>query len=89
MVSFDFLDRCAFSKTKLDYLIRYLYGSAHLPLFEILSIRSVSSSFTDFENFEFVYEVVYLDDFGERNYIRVVLFPSFDDCFFEEVFQRD
>lgn len=86
MVSFDFLDRRSFSKTKLDYLIQYLYRLTDLPLFEILSIKSVSSSFTDFENFEFVYEVVYIDDFMERNFIRVVLFPSFDDCFFEEIF---
>lgn len=86
MVSVDFLDRRSFSKTKLDYLIQYLYCLTDLPLFEILSIRSVSSSFTDFENFEFVYEVVYNDDFMERNFIRVVLFPNFNDCFFEEVF---
>lgn len=86
MVSFDFLDRRSFSKTKLDYLIQYLYRLTDLPLFEILSIKSVSSSFTDFENFEFVYEVVYVDNSMERNFIRVVLFPDFDDCFFEEVF---
>lgn len=85
MVSFEYFDRLSFSKTKLDYLIQYLYGLTDLPLFEILSIRIVSSSFTDFENFEFVYEVVYNDDFMERNFIRVVLFPDLKDCFFEEV----
>lgn len=83
MVSFEFIENCSFSKTKLDYLIHYLYFVTDLPLFEILSIKSVSSSFTDFENFEFVYEVVYIDDFMEQNSIRVVLFPSFGDCFFE------
>lgn len=86
MVSFEFLDRLSFSKTKLDYLIQYLYGFTDLPLLEILSIRTVSSSFTDFENFEFVYEVVYNDNFMERNFIRVVLLPDLKDCFFEEVF---
>lgn len=86
MVSFDFFDRRCFAKTKLDYLIQYLYRLTDLPLFEILSIKSVSSSFTDFENFEFVYEVVYIDNFMEQNFIRVVLFPSFDDCFFEWMF---
>lgn len=83
MVSFEFIEKCSFSKTKLDYLMYYLYFVTDLPLFEILSIKSVSSSFTDFENFEFVYEVVYVDDFMEQNFIRVVLFPSFGDCFFE------
>lgn len=83
MVSFEFIEKCSFSKTKLDYLIQYLYYFTDLPLFEILSIRSVSSSFTDLENFEFVYEVVYIDDFMEQNSIRVFLFPSFDDSFFE------
>lgn len=86
MISFDFIYRRSFSKTKLDYLIRYLYRLTDLPLFEILSIKSVSSSFTDYENFEFVYEVVYIDDSMEQHFIRVVLFPSFDDSFFEEVF---
>ena len=76
------IDRLTFSKTKLDYLIQYLYFFTDLPLFEILSIKSVSSSFTDLENFEFVYEVVYIDNFMERNFIRVVLFPNFNDCFF-------
>ena len=76
------IDRLTFSKTKLDYLIQYLYFFTDLPLFEILSIKSVSSSFTDLENFEFVYEVVYIDNFMERNFIRVVLFPDFNDCFF-------
>lgn len=80
------IDRLIFSKTKLDFLIQYLYFFTDLQLFEILSIKSVSSSFTDFENFEFVYEVVYIDNFTERNFIRVVLFPDFNDCFFEEVF---
>lgn len=83
MVSFEFIEKCSFSKTKLDYLMYYLYFVTDLPLFEILSIKSVSSFFTDFENFEFVYEVVYIDDFMEQNSIRVVLFPNFDDCFFE------
>ena len=83
MVSFEFIEKRSFSKTKLDYLIQYLYHVTDLPLFEILSIKSVSSSFVDFENFEFVYEVVYIDDFMEQNSIRVVLFPSFGDCFFE------
>ncbi len=83
MVSFEFIKKRSFSKTKLDYLIQYLYYVTDLPLFEILSIKSVSSSFADLENFEFVYEVVYIDDFMEQNSIRVVLFPSFDDCFFE------
>lgn len=83
MVNFEFIEKCSFSKTKLDYLILYLYFVTDLPLFEILSIKSVSSSFTDFENFEFVYEVVYIDDFMKQNSIRVVLFPNFDDCFFE------
>lgn len=83
MVSFEFIEKCSFSKTKLDYLIQYLYYVTDLPLFEILSIKSVSSSFTDYENFEFVYEVVYIGDFMEQNFIRVVLFPSFGDCFFE------
>lgn len=86
MVSFEFIKKRSFSKTKLDYLIQYLYYVTDLPLFEILSIKSVSSSFTDFENFEFVYEVVYNDDFMEQNFIRVVLFPNLNDCFFEEVF---
>ena len=83
MVGFEFIEKRSFSKTKLDYLIQYLYYVTDLPLFEILSIKSVSSSFTDFENFEFVYEVVYNDDFMERNFIRVVLFPNLNDCFFE------
>ena len=83
MVSFEFIEKRSFSKTKLDYLIQYLYYVTDLPLFEILSIKSVSSSFTDFENFEFVYEVVYNDDFMEPNFIRVVLFPNLNDCFFE------
>lgn len=89
MVSFEFFDRLSFSKTKLDYLIQYLYGLTDLPLFEILSIRSLSSSFTDFDNFEFVYEVVYVGDSMDRNFIRVVLFPDLNDCFFEEVFSLD
>ena len=80
MVSFEFIKKRSFSKTKLDYLIQYLYYATDLPLFEILSIKSVSSSFTDLENFEFVYEVVYIDDFMEQNSIRVVLLPSFGDC---------
>lgn len=83
MVSFDFLYGRSLSKSKLDYLIQYLYRSTDLPLFEILSIKSVSSSFTDYENFEFVYEVVYIDDFMVQNSIRVVLVPGLDDCFFE------
>lgn len=83
MVSLEFMEKRSFSKTKLDYLIQYLYYVTDLPLFEILSISSVSSFFTDLENFEFVYEVVYIDDFMEQNSIRVVLFPSFSDCFFE------
>lgn len=83
MVSFEFIEKCSFSKAKLDYLMYYLYFVTDLLLFEILSIKSVSSSFTDYENFEFVYEVVYVDDFMEQNSIRVVLFPSFGDCFFE------
>lgn len=83
MESLDFLNRRAFSKTQLDYLMNYLYYFTDLPLIEILSIKSVSSSFLDLENFEFVYEVVYVDDFMEQNSIRVVLFPSLDDCFFE------
>lgn len=78
--------RLSFSRTKMDFLIQYLYSFTDLPLFEILSIKSVSSSFTDIENFEFVYEVVYIDNLTERNFIRVVLFPDFNDCFFEEVF---
>lgn len=83
MVSFEFIEKRSFSKTKFDYLIQYLYYVTDLPLFEILSIKSVSSSFTDLENFEFVYEVVYIDDFMVQNSIRVVLFPDLDDCFFE------
>lgn len=83
MVSFEFVKKCSLSKTKLDYLIQYLYYETNLPLFEILSIKSVSSSFIDLENFEFVYEVVYIDDFMEQNSIRVVLFSNLDDCFFE------
>lgn len=83
MVSFEFIEKCSLSKTKLDYLIYYLYCVTDLPLIEILSIKSVSSSFLDLENFEFVYEVVYIDNFMEQNSIRVVLFPSFGDCFFE------
>lgn len=80
MVSFEFVKKRSLSKTKLDYLIQYLYYETNLPLFEILSIKSVSSSFVDLENFEFVYEVVYIDDFMEQNSIRVVLFPNLDDC---------
>lgn len=83
MVSFEFIGKCSLSKTKLDYLMYYLYYVTDLPLIEILSIKSVSSSFLDLENFEFVYEVVYIDNFMEQNSIRVVLFPSFGDCFFE------
>lgn len=83
MESLDFLNRRAFSKTKLDYLIQYLYYFTDLPLIEILSIKSVSSSFLDLENFEFVYEVVYIDDFMDQNSIRVVLFPDFSDCFYK------
>lgn len=83
MVSFEFVVNRSLSKTKLDYLIQYLYYVIDLPLFEILSIKSVSSSFSDLENFEFVYEVVYIDDFMDQNSIRVFLFPSFDDSFFE------
>lgn len=83
MVSFEFVKKRSLSKTKLDYLIQYLYYETNLPLFEILSIKSVSSFFIDLENFEFVYEVVYIDDFVEQNSIRVVLFPNLDDCFFE------
>lgn len=83
MVSFEFIKKRSFSKTKFDYLIQYLYYVTDLPLFEILSIKSVSSSFTNLENFEFVYEVVYIDDFMVQNSIRVVLFPDLDDCFFE------
>ena len=83
MVSFEFIEECSLSKTKLDYLIYYLYCVTDLPLIEILSIKSVSSSFLDLENFEFVYEVVYIDNFMEQNSVRVVLFPSFGDCFFE------
>lgn len=82
MASFDFIYGVSFSKTKLDYLILYLYHSTDLPLFEILSIKSVSSSFTDYENFEFVYEVVYIDDFMVQNSIRVVLVSGLDNCFF-------
>lgn len=83
MESLDFLNRRAFSKTKLDYLMNYLYHFTDLPIFEIICIKSVSSSFINFENFEFVFEVTYIDDFMEQNSIRVVLFPSFGDCFFE------
>lgn len=83
MVSFEFIEKRSFSKTKLDYLIQYLYYFTDLPLIEILSIKSVSSSFLDLENFEFVYEVVYVDDFMEQNSIRVVLLPNCGDCFFE------
>lgn len=83
MVSFEFIKKRSFSKTKFDYLIQYLYYVTDLPLFEILSIKSVSSFFTDLENFEFVYEVVYIDDFMVQNSIRVVLLPDLSASFFE------
>lgn len=34
-------------------------------------------------NFDFLYEVVYIDDFMVQNSIRVVLLPGLDNCFFE------
>lgn len=83
MESLDFLNRRAFSKTKLDYLMNYLYHFTDLPIFEIVCIVSSSSSFTDFDNFEFVFEVTYIDDFMEQNFVRVFLFPDFSDCFYK------